>query len=318
MRHVKLGALASALLAIGLVSVAAAQGTPDTYQVINRYPHDPGAFTQGLIFDNGLLYESTGLHGRSSLREVDLATGAVRRRVNVPAEYFAEGMTMLEGRIYQLTWQSQVGFIYDAATLAQVGQFSYMGEGWGLTHDRHLLIMSDGTNRIRFLDPVDFRVVRTIGVVDGSGDPVTRLNELEYIEGQIYANVWQTNAIARIDPASGRILGWIDLAGLLPAGTPGDVLNGIAYDAASRRLFVTGKLWPYLFEIRVIPRSSPPAPTGLKVSMAASGPVARAAASSRAAFAPEGATAAPADGAAPPTVPDRSESSSRRATRSAR
>ena len=225
----------------------------DSFDVINSWPHDPAAFTQGLIYYHGRLYESTGLYGASSLREVELETGAVLRKVAVPEQYFAEGLTIFGDRIVQLTWQSQQGFIYDLPSFRLQGEFSYTGEGWGLTHDGHYLIMSDGTHQLRFLDPTSFAVVKAVGVYY-DGRPVTNLNELEYVRGEIYANIWQTDRIARIDPQSGRILGWIDLTGLLPAADRSasvDVLNGIAYDAATDRLFVTGKRWPKLFEIRL-------------------------------------------------------------------
>lgn len=224
-----------------------------SYQVVNSWPHDPQAFTQGLVFHNGELLESTGRHGQSSLRRVNLTTGEVLQRVAVPREYFAEGITLLNGKIYQLTWQEERGFIYDAETLRLEGNFRYEGEGWGLTNDGRHLILSDGSNQIRFLDPANFRVIRTINVV-GNNLPLRNLNELEFIRGEIYANVWETDRIVRIDPNNGQILGWINLAGLLPQDGRRDseaVLNGIAYDAAGDRLFVTGKLWPRLFEIRL-------------------------------------------------------------------
>ena len=243
--------IAALTLLVANVTAARAQSPPNTYQIINRYPHDSGAFTQGLFFQNDALFESTGLNGSSSLREVDLVTGAVLRSVDVPPEYFAEGMTIFQGKIFQLTWQSHVGFIYDPATFAKIGEFSYSGEGWGLTHDGASLIMSDGTNQIRFLDPSDFHVIRTISVVNSQGDPLTNINELEYINGEIYANVWQTDIIVRIDPTSGAFRGWIDFTGLLPPGTSADVLNGIAYDSATRHFLITGKFWPYLFEIDI-------------------------------------------------------------------
>jgi glutamine cyclotransferase len=223
------------------------------YQIVNMWPHDANAFTQGLIFTGGKLYESTGQEGHSSLREVELQTGKVLKKVEVPEPYFAEGMTLLNGKIYQLTWQHQVGFIYDAQTFEQLGKFNYDGEGWGLTTDGHSLILSDGSNRIRFIDPDSFRVTKTIAVLD-SKTPVNELNELEYIKGEIYANVWHQQSIATIDPQTGRVTGWIDLNGLLQPGDVQDeegVLNGIAYDQASDRLFVTGKLWPRLFEIKI-------------------------------------------------------------------
>jgi glutamine cyclotransferase len=222
-------------------------------EVVNQWPHDTSAFTQGLIFHAGTLYESTGGEGRSSLRQVELETGQVLRKVEVPRPYFAEGLTLLKGRLFQLTWLSQKGFIYDLESLRPLGEFSYTGEGWGLTNDGSSLIMSDGTHQLRFLDPDDFIVRRTISVYDGSR-PLRELNELEYIKGELYANIWHDDRIARIDPQSGKLLGWIDLRGLLAPSErrdPEAVLNGIAYDAAQDRLFVTGKLWPKLFEIRL-------------------------------------------------------------------
>jgi glutaminyl-peptide cyclotransferase len=223
------------------------------YQVVNVWPHDPNAFTQGLIFSDGKLLESTGQEGRSSLRRVELQTGSVLQRVPVPEPYFAEGLTLLNGKLYQLTWQHQVGFIYDAQKLEQVGKFNYTGEGWGLTTDGHSLILSDGSNRIRFIDPDSFRVTKTIAVLDGQ-TPVNELNELEYVQGEIYANIWHDQRIVTIDPQTGRVTGWIDLSGLLQPGEvvdPDAVLNGIAYDESTHRLFVTGKLWPHLFEIKL-------------------------------------------------------------------
>ena len=225
-----------------------------TYEVKHIYPHDPAAFTQGLIFRDGALWESTGLHGSSSLRKVELETGRVLKKIDVPQQYFAEGMTVFHSHVYQLTWQTQKGFIYDPETFQQQGEFAYTGEGWGLTHDDQFLIMSDGTNRIRFIDPTTFETKRTISVVH-DGQPLNELNELEYVKGEIYANIWQTDTVVRLDAQTGKILGLIDLSGLLPAAdrTPAtDVLNGIAYDETNDRLFVTGKMWPKLFEIRLI------------------------------------------------------------------
>jgi glutamine cyclotransferase len=224
-----------------------------TYEVVNTYPHDPNAFTQGLVFHQGLLYESTGLNGASSLRRVELETGRVLKKIDVPSVYFAEGLALFNGRLYQLTWQSQQGFVYDLDSFNLLRVFSYTGEGWGLTHDGRSLIMSDGTDRIRFLNPDTFAVERVIPVQD-NGRKITQLNELEYIKGEIYANIWYSDRVARIDPQSGRVTAWINLSGLLSPedhARPVDVLNGIAYDAASDRLFVTGKLWPKLFEIRL-------------------------------------------------------------------
>jgi glutamine cyclotransferase len=242
-------------------ATASAPGRPTAeavtygYEVVHTFPHDSDAFTQGLIYLGGELLESTGLKGQSSLRRVELATGRVNKLVRVPAEYFAEGMTVLGGKIYQLTWQSHKGFVYDLATFTLEKEFSYAGEGWGLTTDGRSLILSDGTDQIRFLDPATFQVTRTINV-RRAAQPVRLLNELEYIRGEIYANIWQSQTVARIDPASGRVLGIIDFYGLLPAADHAantDVLNGIAYDAATDRLFVTGKNWPKLFEVRLKP-----------------------------------------------------------------
>lgn len=223
------------------------------YETVGTYPHDAESFTQGLIFVDGKLYESTGQIGESSLREVELQTGRVLKKIDVPAPYFAEGITLLNGKIYQLTWQHGIGFIYDAQKLERIGEFNYASEGWGLTTDGRSLIISDGSNLLRFLDPDSFRVTKTIAVFDGK-TPVQQLNELEYVNGEIYANVWHDQRIAMIDPKNGRVTGWIDLTGLLPPGAVQDeeaVLNGIAYDQASNRLFVTGKLWPHVFEIKI-------------------------------------------------------------------
>jgi len=224
-----------------------------TYRVVNTYPHDATAFTQGLIFHDGVLFESTGLVGASSLRKVALETGEVIERRPVETRYFAEGLTLYGDRLVQLTWQAGLGFVYDLATLEVARTFTYAGEGWGLTNDEAKLIMSDGSPTLRFLDPSTFEEVGRLDVHD-RGTPVEDLNELEMVRGEIYANVWQTDRIARISPETGQVTGWIDLAGLLPATerTSIDaVLNGIAWDEARGRLFVTGKLWPRLFEIAV-------------------------------------------------------------------
>jgi glutaminyl-peptide cyclotransferase len=223
------------------------------YEVVNVYPHDTDAFTQGLVCHDGKFIESTGEVGHSSLRRVELETGKVLLKIDVPVPYFAEGATLLKGKIYQLTWQDGEGFVYDAWTFEKVGHFNYEGEGWGLANDGQSLILSDGTNRIRFLDPANFRVTKTIAVLDGK-TPVVDLNELEYIKGEIYANVWHANRIARINPQTGAVVGWIDLTGIISPSELHDeeaVLNGIAYDEAQDRLFVTGKLWPKIFEIRL-------------------------------------------------------------------
>lgn len=224
-----------------------------TYRIVNAFPHDPAAFTQGLVYADGVLYEGTGLHGQSSLRRVDLESGVVLKRRELPRQFFGEGLTVWKDRILQLTWRSQVGFVYDRQSFEPAGKFNYSTEGWGLTHDGRRLIMSDGTSTLYFLDPDSFEETGQVTVHDDEG-PVIRLNELEYVKGEIYANIWRTDRIARIDPASGRVLGWIDLHGLLSAeeqSGPEDVLNGIAYDLVKERLFVTGKRWPKLFEIEL-------------------------------------------------------------------
>ena len=227
-----------------------------SYRVVKTYPHDRTAFTQGLEYRDGFLYEGTGLTGRSSLRKVELATGRVIQRYDLPQPFFGEGITVVNQQILELTWQSQTGFIYDKSSFRVLRSFNYPGEGWGLTNDGKLIYMSDGTADIRVWDPATLKEVRRITVKDGS-TPITQLNELEWVRGEIYANVWQTDRIARISPADGRVLGWIDLSGILPksdAVEAGAVLNGIAYDAAADRLFVTGKLWPKIFEIKLVPK----------------------------------------------------------------
>jgi len=223
------------------------------FEVVHVYPHDTDAFTQGLVVQDGRFLESTGEIGHSSLRRVEIETGKVTEKVDVPPPYFAEGITLLKGKIYQLTWQQHLGFIYDAWTFDKLGEFNYTGEGWGLANDGTRLILSDGSNQLRFLDPDNFQVKKTIAVRDGE-TPITELNELEYVKGEIYANVWHADRIARINPETGAVVGWIDLQGLLERGEVDDqeaVLNGIAYDETSGRLFVTGKLWPKVFEIRL-------------------------------------------------------------------
>jgi len=227
-----------------------------TYRVVNVFPHDPSAFTQGLVYQDGIFYEGTGLRGQSTLRRVDPATGQVLQGIRLHDQYFGEGIAVLGQRLYQLTWQENTGFVYDKDSFELLDTWRYDGEGWGLATDGERLIMSDGTNELRFLDPETLGELGRVAVVDGNGQPVARLNELEWVEGEVWANVWQTDLIARIDPASGRLLGWIDLTGLLSeedrAVQRVDVLNGIAYDAATGRLFVTGKWWPKLFEIELI------------------------------------------------------------------
>ncbi len=226
------------------------------YEVVRAYPHDRGAFTQGLVYRDGYLYESTGLNGRSTLRKVTLETGAVLEQFELAPQYFGEGLTDWGSRLFQLTWKDGLAFVYDLSSFGVTGTFGYEGEGWGLTHDGSMLIMSDGTARLRLLDPATFEEFGSVTVREG-GAPVANLNELEHVRGEVYANVWQTDRIATIAPATGQVTGWIDLRGLLTAAdtaTPVDVLNGIAYDAAGDRLFVTGKLWPKLFEIRLVRR----------------------------------------------------------------
>ncbi len=224
-----------------------------SYEVVAAWPHDPKAFTQGLVFRDGNFLESTGLNGQSTLREEEVKTGRVLKQIAVPAQYFAEGLAVVGDRAYQLTWRSGKGFVYDVDTFRLERDFGYEGEGWGLATDGRVLILSDGTSRIRFLDPATFQVQRTIEVTQ-AGKPVDQLNELEWINGEIFANVWQTNEILRIDPATGRVRGAIDFSGLLAPqdrGPETDVLNGIAYDPAGDRLFVTGKRWPKIFEVRL-------------------------------------------------------------------
>jgi glutamine cyclotransferase len=222
------------------------------YTVVNSYPHDPQAFTQGLIFRDGVLFESTGVNGQSSLRKVRLETGEVLQRINIDARYFAEGMTDWGNRLIQLTYTTKIGFVYDISSFALQRTFDYTGEGWGLTHDPKRLIMSDGTSALRFLDPETLRETSRVRVLDGSR-PVENLNELEWVKGQVLANVWLTERIAIIAPDTGRVAAWLDLTGIRGPARSGtdDVLNGIAYDAARDRLFVTGKYWSRLFEIRI-------------------------------------------------------------------
>jgi glutamine cyclotransferase len=227
----------------------------DGYRVVNVYPHDSAAYTQGLIYRDGFLYESTGLRGSSSLRKVRLETGEVVQQRRVDQVHFAEGLADWKDQLVQLTWQSNVAFVYDLVSFAPRRTFGYTGEGWGLTHDQQRFILSDGSDQLRFLDPDTFREVRRVSVTD-RGVPVRDLNELEYIRGEVYANVWHTDRIARISPETGRVTGWIDLRGLMSSGyrlDPEAVLNGIAHDTRGNRLFVTGKLWPRLFEIQVVP-----------------------------------------------------------------
>jgi glutamine cyclotransferase len=242
--------------ALQATNAVPAQTPVFTYDVVNTWPHDHNAFTQGLIYLNGELLESTGLEGRSSLRKVELKTGTVLKQVNLSNQFFAEGLATLAGKLYQLTWQNHKCFVYDLESFKLEKEFTYDGEGWGLATDGQSLILSDGTDQIRFLDPATFQVTRTIKVQD-RGHPIPRLNELEYIKGKIFANIWLTDYIVCIDPTTGIILGVIDFHGLLSPeehAAGADILNGIAYDSAGDRLFVTGKLWPKLVEICLKPK----------------------------------------------------------------
>jgi glutaminyl-peptide cyclotransferase len=227
--------------------------TLQSIRVVNVYPHDPDAFTQGLVFHNGYIYEGTGISGQSSIRKVELKTGRVLKSQGLPAEYFGEGITICRNRLIQLTWQSHTGFVYDIQSFRLLQTFSYPTEGWGIACDGNHLIMSDGTAVLRFLDARTYKMVKQIEVRD-RGRSLPNINELEYVKGEIYANVWGTDYIVRISPRTGQVLGWIDLRDLyryVGAGRNIDALNGIAHDAKSDRLFVTGKYWPNLFEIRL-------------------------------------------------------------------
>jgi len=230
----------------------------DSFRVVQAYPHDQQAFTQGLIYADGHLYESTGLEGHSSLRMEELETGRILNLLDVPTRYFAEGLAQWGNTLIQLTWQSHTALVYDRSTFRLLRTFNYLGEGWGLTQDGKNLIMSDGTATLRYFDPGTFREVRRL-VVRDRGASVAQLNELEFVHGQIYANIWHSDRIARISPQTGKVIGWIDLSGLLPESqrsTHEAVLNGIAYDPEHDRLFVTGKLWPKIFEIKVVPEQA--------------------------------------------------------------
>jgi glutamine cyclotransferase len=231
------------------------------YRVVNVFPHDPTAFTEGLVYVDGVLYEGTGLDdesnppGRSVLEKKVLETGEVLQGLALAPQYFGEGVTVFEDKVYQLTWRERTGFVYDKETLEPLRSFAISSEGWGLTHDGERLIRTDGTSSLIFLDPDSLEETGRVEVRDKQGTPVANLNELEYVDGEIYANVWLTDKIVRIDPVTGQVLGWIDLAGLLPPEDRSqrvDVLNGIAYDADHDRLFVTGKWWPKLFEIDLV------------------------------------------------------------------
>jgi glutaminyl-peptide cyclotransferase len=242
-----------------LVGQASPKAAPAyTFAVVRALPHDPAAYTQGLTYCDGFLYEGTGLTGHSSLRKVSLETGEVIQHVDLASDFFGEGIAIIKDKIFQLTWKSGVAFVYDLKSFRLLQQFKYSGEGWGLATDGRKLFLSDGTSEIRILDAETFREIGRINVHDGA-TPVDQLNELEVVEGQIFANVWHSNRIARISPQTGDVVGWIDLSGLLSPIyrlEPEAVLNGIAYDPIRKRLFVTGKLWPDIFEIRLSPKTS--------------------------------------------------------------
>ncbi|HPI20302.1 MAG TPA: glutaminyl-peptide cyclotransferase [Candidatus Kapabacteria bacterium] len=220
-------------------------------KVVRTYPHDTSAFTQGLIYHNDFLYESTGLKFFSTIKKMDLEKNKVLKSIKIPGNYFAEGIAIVGNKIYMLTWETNVCLVYDLKTFEQIGSFDYYGEGWGLTFDGNALIMSDGTNNLRFLNPEDFQILRALNVQENNR-PIQNLNELEYINGEIWANIWMTNNIIKIDPNNGNVTAWIDLSDLLDYFDKNrkiDVLNGIAFDKKTNRLFVTGKLWPLIFEI---------------------------------------------------------------------
>lgn len=247
-------ALALLAAALALPAAWAAAAVPvQGFKVVHSYPHDPQAFTQCLFFHDGFLYEGTGLRGRSTIRKVEIETGRVVQAVELPPEVFGEGISQWGDRLIGITWQEQTAFVLDLRSFKLWRKFNYPGEGWGLTHNAKELVMSDGSAELRFLDPLSFKELRRVRVT-ADGRPVDQLNELEWVEGEIFANVWQTDRIARIDPRTGRVTAWIDLAGILPDDqrlNADAVLNGIAYDEKKKRLFVTGKLWPRLFEIQL-------------------------------------------------------------------
>jgi glutamine cyclotransferase len=252
------GTLAACLAGLSLLACSTDSESSDAYattaEIVAAYPHDRDAFTQGLVIHEGRLFEGTGQYGRSSLREVDLASGQVQRIAPLNRAYFGEGVTIMGDRVFQLTWQNGVGAIYDLESFEVTGVFRYAGEGWGLTHDGEYLILSDGTPTLRFLEPEDFSVVREVEVTGPNG-PVARLNELEYINGEVWANIWYEDRIVRINPETGAVVGTIDVSGIYPAAlrSSEEVANGIAYDERNGKIFVTGKNWPQLFEIRLVP-----------------------------------------------------------------
>jgi glutaminyl-peptide cyclotransferase len=247
--------LRALILALLTAAIAVSEAPVYTFRVVKTYPHDPSAFTQGLIYLDGFLYEGTGMNGHSNLRKVNLETGKVLQEKKIEQQYFGEGITNWGSQLIQLTWQHGVGFVWDRSTFQLKKQFKYTGEGWGLTHDTKQLILSDGSPVLRLLDPETLAEKGRLPVLDGRR-PISNLNELEWVKGEIWANIWQTEKIVRISPQNGQVLGWVDMTGILPAADRAnvDVLNGIAYDEKKDRLFVTGKWWPKLFEIKVVPR----------------------------------------------------------------
>jgi len=250
-------AVVLSVIAVACAPVVTEQRKPapvQSYKVVATFPHDPASFTQGLVFADGNLYESTGLNGESTLRRVDITTGRTLQRIDIPREYFAEGLALVGDELLQLTWQHHLGFVYDRKTFKQKRTFAYNSEGWGIAYDgTSRLVMSDGSDRLAFLDPKTLSPLKTMRVQD-VGRPVLNLNELEWVENEIWANVWQTDRIARINPNTGDVNAWIDLSSLFPREQrmpPADELNGIAYDKATRRIFITGKKWPRLYQITV-------------------------------------------------------------------
>lgn len=243
------------LLFLVLMRTALGELVVYDYEIVHTYPHDPQAFTQGLLYHKGFLYESTGLWGQSSLRKVELSTGKVLQKYSLQDQYFAEGITLWEDKIIQLTWRNRQGFTYSLSSLLPLSSFPYFSEGWGITHDGQQLIASDGSHHLYFLDPVTFEVKRQLPIYH-QGRPLVKLNELEYIEGEIWANIWEQPYIARISPTTGKVTGWIDCSALVKihGDSRRKVLNGIAYDAKDKRLFITGKLWSHVFEVRPVPR----------------------------------------------------------------
>lgn len=240
-------------LAIAVFLTACGKPAELTYQIVSTRPHDPECYTQGLEFSGGRLYESGGNYGRSTLREVDPATGAVLRKRPMAANVFAEGITILNGELFNLTWKENTAYVIEPGTFRFLRSHTYQGEGWGLTNDGKQLIMSDGSSKLKFIDPKNFSVSKTIEVTDG-GRPIEQLNELEYAKGEILANIYTTERIARISPENGKVTGWLDLSALrkqLPRPNKAEVLNGIAHDPATGNFLVTGKFWPTMFEIRI-------------------------------------------------------------------